>query len=245
MGTRLYFNFHPDAVHTDALFMQQIDLVVRDLGDRCKLNATPSPVSEGVPPVLTPARTQAPQARALAPVPAPTPIPSPAPASARSSCAPVASTSSDFAPVPMIHQRDVDDASLVHVLLQGQEKIRQEAKAEMQKQEAKFEKKLLDMREEAKVERAEMEAKLESKLAEQKAQMDAKRIEQQLPALQSRVEAMHAADLLSDDELFSIEDVIADLGLASDDTRLGQLIMLSSRLVGDAALSRQIRRKIL
>lgn len=150
----------------------------------------------------------------------------------------------------------MDDASLVHVLLQGQEKIRQEAKAEMQKQEAKFEKKLLDMREEAKVERAEMEAKLESKLAEQKAQldaklaeqkaqMDAKRIDQQLPALQSRVEAMHAADLLSDEELFSIEDVIADLGLASDDTRLGQLIMLSSRLVGDAALSRQIRRKIL
>ena len=56
---------------------------------------------------------------------------------------------------------------------------------------------------------------------------------------------MHAAKLLSDDELFSIEDVIADLEVGSDDTRVGQLIALSSRMVGDAAFSRQIRRKIL
>eukprot|EP01048_Picozoa_sp_COSAG05_P043207 COSAG05_NODE_23786_length_255_cov_1.326923_1_plen_41_part_10 len=39
-------------------------------------------------------------------------------------------------------QRDVDDMSLV--LLQREERIRQEAKAEMVEQEAKFEKKLLD-----------------------------------------------------------------------------------------------------
>ena len=86
---------------------------------------------------------------------------------------------------------------------------------------------------------------MDAKLEEQKAQMDAKRIEQQLPALQSRIEAMHAAKLLSDDELFSIEDVIADLEVGSDDTRVGQLIALSSRMAGDAAFSRQIRRKIL
>ena len=118
-------------------------------------------------------------------------------------------------------------------------------------------------REQAKAERAEMEAKMDAKLEEQKAQMDAKleqveehkqamvarvehvQIEKQLPALQSRIEAMHAAKLLSDDELFSIEDVIADLEVGSDDRRAGQLITLSSRMAGDAAFSRQIRRKIL
>jgi hypothetical protein len=73
----------------------------------------------------------------------------------------------------------------------------------------------------------------------------AKLRDHQLAALQSRIEAMHAAKLLSDDELFSIEDVIADLEVGSDDTRLGQLITLSSRMAGDAAFSRQIRRKIL
>eukprot|EP01043_Picozoa_sp_COSAG02_P099679 COSAG02_NODE_35784_length_463_cov_1.131868_1_plen_105_part_10 len=86
-------------------------------------------------------------------------------------------------------------------------------------------------REQAKSERAEMEARLESKLAEQKAQMEEQkkatvarvehtRIEQQLPALQARIEALHAAQLLTDDELLSIEDVIADLEAGSDDTRV-------------------------
>jgi hypothetical protein len=107
-------------------------------------------------------------------------------------------------------------------------------------------------REQAKAERAEMEAKMDAKLeqAEEQKQAMAARvehllIEQQLPALQSRCEAMHAAKLLSDDELFSIEDVIADLEVGSDDRRAGQLITLSSRMAGDAAFSRQIRRKIL
>ena len=118
-------------------------------------------------------------------------------------------------------------------------------------------------REQAKAERAEMEAKMDAKLEEQKTQMDAKleqveehkqamvarvehvQIEKQLPALQSRIEAMHAARLLSDDELFSIEDVIADLEVGSDDTRVEQLITLSGRMAGDGAFSRQIRRKIL
>ena len=34
LGTRLYFNLHPSATETDALFLQQLDLVERELGDR-------------------------------------------------------------------------------------------------------------------------------------------------------------------------------------------------------------------
>ena len=69
--------------------------------------------------------------------------------------------------------------------------------------------------------------------------------EAQLEALQARLHALHASQLLSDDELFSIEDVIADLEVGSDDTRVEQLITLSGRMAGDGAFSRQIRRKIL
>eukprot|EP01046_Picozoa_sp_COSAG06_P051707 COSAG06_NODE_8502_length_2147_cov_2.647949_3_plen_83_part_00 len=46
IGTRLYFNFHSEAVATDELLMQQIDLVERELGSRGKT----SRISEGVPP---------------------------------------------------------------------------------------------------------------------------------------------------------------------------------------------------
>ena len=77
--------------------------------------------------------------------------------------------------------------------------------------------------------------------------------DQQLPALQARLEAMHTAQLLTDDELFSIEDAIADSLMLEattpsdhDDPRgVGRLIALSSRMTGDAAFSRQLRRKVL
>eukprot|EP01046_Picozoa_sp_COSAG06_P014110 COSAG06_NODE_865_length_11872_cov_1867.177610_4_plen_177_part_00 len=85
---------------------------------------------------------------------------------------------------------------------------REQAKVERAEMEAKLESKLAEQKAQMDAKLAEQKAQMDAKLAEQKAQMDAKRIDQQLPALQSRVEAMHAAKLLSDDELFSIEDVI-------------------------------------
>ena len=129
---------------------------------------------------------------------------------------------------------------------------REQAKSERAEMEAKIEQQRLAMESQ----RVQMEAKLEqfaqqaqaatdAKLDQAEARVEYMTTEQQLPALQARIEALHAAKLLSDDELFSIEDLIADLEVGSEDTRVGQLITLSSRMAGDAAFSRQIRRKVL
>ena len=62
-------------------------------------------------------------------------------------------------------------------------------------------------------------------------------------ALQARLDVLHAAKLLADEELYAIEDIIAEEDEASEDDRVSSLIALSNKLVGDAALSRQLRRK--
>ena len=51
LGTRGWYPFHREAVETDAGFLQQIDAVAREIGDRGK----PKVVSEGVPPTPAPA----------------------------------------------------------------------------------------------------------------------------------------------------------------------------------------------
>ena len=80
----------------------------------------------------------------------------------------------------------------------------------------------------------------------------------QLAALQTRLEALHAAQLLTDDELYALEDMVADyldlkasVGIVSLDVmqasenteRLLKLVVLSEGLGADAALARQARRK--
>ena len=57
--------------------------------------------------------------------------------------------------------------------------------------------------------------------------------------LQRRLEAVHAANLLSDEELYAVEDVVAD----GDEASIAALISLSAKLVADAAFARQLRRK--
>ena len=75
--------------------------------------------------------------------------------------------------------------------------------------------------------------------------------EQDLAALQSRVEALHAAQLLGDDELFCLEDAVADcieatpMAAASVPSvaKVIAIISLSQKMGGDAAFARQLRRK--
>ena len=67
------------------------------------------------------------------------------------------------------------------------------------------------------------------------------RSEQGLSALQTRLEALHAAKLLSDDERDIIEDKIADSveggdGSSGDDT-VSQMVALSSKMVVDRAFN--------
>ena len=74
------------------------------------------------------------------------------------------------------------------------------------------------MRQEAKAERAEQEAKAEKKLHEMQTQMEKLRVDltpraavsaEQLRDLQSRLDTIHAAQLLTDAELYTLEDTIA------------------------------------
>ena len=80
----------------------------------------------------------------------------------------------------------------------------------------------------------------------------------QLEALETRLEALHAAKLLSDDELGCLEDCMADGIEATADcdaltrdavqsspsmSRLHKLIVLSEKMSKDAMFARQARRK--
>ena len=125
IGTRLYFDFHSAAVETDAAFMQQIDLVVRDLGERGKPKArSASRMSEGAPPGVL--------SRSLEPAPALAPAPAPAlaPAPARAPAPPASALAIDHSgftpsmqlaePASVLQQRGVVDASVVAVVLEQQ-----------------------------------------------------------------------------------------------------------------------------
>ena len=126
--------------------------------------------------------------------------------------------------------------------------------------EAQADAKVERVRQEARDARAELEAqvaKLRQEIAPHEAIAPA-----QIQALESRLEALHAAGLLSDEELCALEDVLADLIEARarcagqvvtmhdvlTSAPLGKahaLISLSEGLAKDGAFARQARRKVL
>ena len=106
LGTALYFPFHAEAVATDEMFMQQMDALTREIGDRGKVKTKPTAeVSEGVPPAPAPT-----------PTPAPAPAPAPTPASTSTSApAPPPSSAAVLAPVPAVPQlREADSLSAIN-----------------------------------------------------------------------------------------------------------------------------------
>lgn len=94
--------------------------------------------------------------------------------------------------------------------------------------------------------RQDTEAKLETQRREMEVEDEQGRTEQQTVALQTRVEALHTAKLISDEERDAIEDAVAD-SLDEDDTRerdrVARMVALSGRVGADAAFARQLRRK--
>ena len=145
-----------------------------------------------------------------------------------------------------------------------------------------------DIRQDAKAERDELESKLKAEHkaemqrqiaemeARHKAEMDTLRAEltpapaqelvsaEQLAALQARLESLHAAQLLTDEEFFALEDLCADYlevqtfaaGVLTQEVvgsnpaygevaKLAQLIAVSEGLASDAGLARQVRRKFM
>ena len=124
-------------------------------------------------------------------------------------------------------------------------------------------------------ERAHMETRMKEQLEETELRAEARRQREmreleaklrpqeavsaeRLSALQARLEAVHAAQLLSDDALHALEDCVADYldlvasigvvttGMASAHSaasKLMKLAVLSERMTSDAAFARQCQRK--
>ena len=126
------------------------------------------------------------------------------------------------------------------------------------KMQARTEDKIDRMREEMKAERAEMKAEKEELRRELTPAVVV--TDDQLQALEARLEALHAAQLISDDELFVLEDCIADFleakatfGLAAVTAEVAsahravgkvhKLVVLSEGVPRDPMLARQLRRK--
>ena len=95
----------------------------------------------------------------------------------------------------------------------------------------------------AKVEQA-AEARVRSEMAERARQVSAhEALQARLQTLQARLLVLHAAKLLTDDEMFAVEDIIADSDESQDAQQASALVSLSSKMVADAAFARQLRRK--
>ena len=77
--------------------------------------------------------------------------------------------------------------------------------------------------------------------------------EGQLAALQTRLQSLHDAKLLTDEELFALEDLIVDcievMPSASMSTpaveKVARMLLVASKVGGDGMLARQLRRKFL
>lgn len=97
--------------------------------------------------------------------------------------------------------------------------------------------------------RAEMQALLDHERSEKERERQQNTRRTQIAALQSRVQALHATQLLTDEELYRIEDVIADgceVETSSGDGgdgRVAQMLALSERMTAEGAFARQLRRK--
>ena len=136
---------------------------------------------------------------------------------------------------------------------------------------------LLEQQREARAEQKQEMARLEARLREEMEQQRAHPEPQPvtpavtpaaLEALQARIEELHVAKLLSDDELHRLENLIADyvevqativdqvvteatlfsstgLGIYGFARQVYILITMSAAIKGDAAFARQVRRKFL
>ena len=118
--------------------------------------------------------------------------------------------------------------------------------ARMQEFEAKLE-----------AQRRETEAKLEIEIQrrEAEAKLEAQKV-REVSFLQVRLEALHSAKLLTDEEMFALEDSIADSFGDQDHEdedggssravaceKVARLVTLSGRIASNASFARQVRRK--
>ena len=272
LGTRLWYGFWDADQDDDAAFERRLDALVREIGDRGKLRVSEAVPPEPTPapaPALAPAPAPAP---ALAPAPAPAPVPAPsrtaAPAPAPAQHTPQAPSLSftpsvQSSPTQVVMRQDVAQAAISESAGSFSEMVsfmreeRETMVSAMEKQRHEMAEQTQEKMEQQRVEaeanadRAEAQAKadradLKARLAHQTHETERQRQLAALPALQSRLESLHAAKLLTDEELYRLEDIVADSLEEEEDgsgKQVAKLVALSERVTSDAALARQLRRK--
>ena len=236
LGTRLYYSFAGAESDDEAAFEQRMEGLCREIGSRGQHQ-----LSESVPPARAPAAARASARAARAPAPAPLPAPA-APAQL------AATPERTFTPS-----------------MQGSVSQQQLAVASTGVAQASFSDIIVFMREERETTEAKMREQMkemEAKLAEQRRELAPKEAisAEQVERLTARLEALHAAQLLSDEELFALEDCMADfieakgtVEVVTADTvntvravgRVHKLISLSEGMPRDAMFARQLRRKLI
>jgi hypothetical protein len=243
LGTRIWYAFWGADQDDDAAFEHRLDSVVHEIGDRGKLM-----LPEAVPPFQeptlgpAPALKKAPAAAASAPAPAVTPAqPAPSGRALAAVSTPQRTFSPSMQPSPaglLEHQllQVGGGGGLVELITLLREEL-SHMKEERQITQAKME--ALHQEQHAKIEQVEAKHRAEiNRLREAASKADQIR---DLLELQSRLETLHAAKLLVDEELYAVEDIIAEEDDA--DGRVAALITLSGKMAGDGAFARQLRRK--
>ena len=229
LGTRVWYPLCGESLSSEGAFESKVDELCRELGDRGQLQPVP-PVAtpEGVPP-QTPAAATAPAA------------------AGRVVGQSLAAIDASFGFTPSLRMEAAPSPSpSVGGTMQQAVRLQQETSslqvgAGSVSDVLAFLSTRLDQ---ADAQRREAEAKLEAKLEAWTVSAA------QLEAVQARVKQLHAAQLLSDDELHSVEDTVADciMGMATGGMAASvviQMVGLSEKMADDSAFARQLRRKFI
>jgi len=114
----------------------------------------------------------------------------------------------------------------------------------LEKQQDRMEEQMEKQNEKVERLRKEMESRLEAQRQQTEALRAERLQEQQLVALQARIDSLVAATLLSEDERDAIEDAMADAAEGGDEAGFAaQMAALVEKFRSDRALARQLRRK--
>ena len=253
LGTRMWYSFWDADQDDDAAFERRLDAVIREIGDRGKLMLPEAvtPFREPTPaPAPAPKRTPAP---APVPVPAPAPTSQPPPATQQLAAAAARnfSPSMQSLPAQVLVRQEVAPASSESAgsfseMVSFMREERETMMSAMEQQRQDAEAKLEAHRHEAEAQKREADARASAKTCVSEAQLE---------ALQARLDALHQAKLLTDDEVFKLEDCVADFiecssslsassaELVAAAEKVRKLAGLSERVVRDGMLARQLRRK--
>ena len=148
----------------------------------------------------------------------------------------------------MQEQADRADAKMEALRKEADAKLeaqRKEADDQKKEAEAKFE----AQRKEAEGQKTEI-ARLRAELAARPRLAAEVVSAAELAALQSRLQALHEAELLTDEEMYCLEDSVVDFitvtptagASAHEVEKVARMVLVSAKVPSDAALARQLRR---